>query len=187
MNITDSKDLSQNDPTPLPGLLTPETANVYIMIDENHKLHLFFDAAGKEPMDNATPLDALTGNRRGRVCFNFIKDPSPGHHGNVIETADLIIIAQTEADRTRPAGVKKGSPFVPPNNPAYYIPDPAPESDPGNLKGSLPGTDGVVVAGCLAVRNNGVENVPYKYAIVALCDDGAIFTDVDPIVIIKPN
>lgn len=194
MPITDPKDSDQNADAETTSAPTPEVQNVFIMIvtvGDDHRLYLFFDAAGLLPMDNTTPMYVLgdrTGHREGRVRFNFIASAIPGSHGDVIETADLIIIGQTVEDPARERGQRKDSPFLPPRRPVYFIDDPAPDSDPGNLHGSLPGTNGYISAQTqLRIRLDGENGPAYKYSIIALCDGRTQIAVFDPIVIIKPN
>lgn len=165
-----------------------QVRHVYVMIDENHKLTLYSDPAGRTEMTNLTPLHVPDGKRNGHVQFSFIGDPTPGQHGAFIETADLIIIPQTVPDPTATYGRRKDSPFHPNNQRTWILPDPAAPNDPGNWMGSMrPGSDGAIPVGNpIKVKDVDEISLLYKYAIVALCDGGVEFTSVDPTIRIEP-
>lgn len=175
-------------PKPAAPTTTKDVRHVYVMLDEDHNISLYFDPAGKNPMSDITPLVVPDGKKKGHVQFSFIGDPTPGQHGAFIETADLIIIPQTVPAGDAVYGRRKDSPFEPKSQRTWVLLDPAPDSDPGNWRGSVkPGTDGSIPVGDpIKVKDADAPSGLYKYAIVALCDGGAVFMSVDPTIKIEP-
>ncbi len=174
-----------------PTIATPEVQNIYVMLDTNHQPLLFRDPEGKDELKNEQlpllyePAQFSTAAKHGRLFFHFIRCPT-SPHSNIIETADLVIIAQTGENPADPRSRQKSSPFHKHDEIVYLLPDPAGGTDPGNLKGTLPGVGGVVSGiKFLRVRDNPSIGWVYKYSIVALCDGQTIVRLVDPTVIIK--
>jgi hypothetical protein len=143
-------------------------------------MELYYDAKGTDRMTERTPPLRLLGNGKGRIQFNFI----PPAKSRATELADLVIIGQYRklGDRKN-APRKKDTPFthLPPFSilekvyyPAYYLPQPKQAT-------------GVVRGGKLGVKKVAQITGPYKYTIVALCENATEVTELDPGVIIHPH
>ena len=172
--------------------------DMYVRIVGNHELELFWDRDGLDPVDVTKPK---SGQCRGKIQFHFIYNNNPGHHWENgigpkhIETAALIVIAQTELD-LNDGEIKRNSPFEknPHSDMCHYISDPDP-AQLGNLKGGAdskaepkggPIEKQFITAGKVKFRDTN----PYpkgadpsgviKWALVALCDGGKKFCAVDP-------
>ena len=121
----------------MPVTSTQPVLDLYIRIVANHELELFWDVDGKDPIDiNSPPISEC----RGKIRFHFIVNNNFGHHWNGgrpnIETAALVVIAQTETDPST-GRVKRGTPFAVKggNDRCFYLEDPDP-SGLGNVSGT---------------------------------------------------
>jgi hypothetical protein len=174
---------------------TPAVAEVFIKLwrhTDHFDMKVYFDAAGTDEMTIDEPL-ALLGNGKGKIQFNFI----PPSATEPVVTADLVIIGQTVRDGSARRGHRRASPFKHPFSipagkfyPTYYLPSPAGDDDPTNLKSVLKcGSTGYVEGGKLdIIKVPGAKPTePYKYTIIALCDGATAVTGIDPTGIINPK
>ena len=159
---------------------------------KHYDLDVFFDKDGKAPMTDDKALELL-GDGTGKIRFNFI---FRARREDAV-TADLVIIGQTVRDERAKRGQRRASPFLHPSRiltpgfyPTYYVPSPARQDDPTDLQYDLKCcADGYVLGRTLDVIEvpRSRPRGPYKYTIVALCEDATKVTEFDPCVIINPH
>jgi len=164
---------------------------IYVRIVANHALELYEDPDGLRPL----ALNKARLVKSGRkLVFRFIANQNYGHHWPsfpnppkpgeqpYIETAALVVIGQTEqnaADELIP-----GTPFVGGlgGGRTHYFPD-RDVGEGGNLRGvvKLDGKN-FIEAGRVKYKTiRGKKHKgPFKWALVALCDGGASYCEIDP-------